>query len=65
MVEPVTGLDPVRVRANLEGISEVAGPDVEILADGAALDAILARTGGQLHLADPWGTQVTLTPKAA
>ena len=32
MVEPVTGLDPARVRANLEGIREVAGPDVEILA---------------------------------
>lgn len=32
MVEPVTGLDPARVRANLEGIRKVAGPDVEILA---------------------------------
>jgi uncharacterized pyridoxal phosphate-containing UPF0001 family protein len=32
MVEPVTGLDPARIRANLEEIREVAGPDVEILA---------------------------------
>jgi uncharacterized pyridoxal phosphate-containing UPF0001 family protein len=32
MVEPVTGLDPARIRSNLEGIREVAGPDVEILA---------------------------------
>ena len=31
-VEPVTGLDPDRVRANLEGVREVAGPEVEILA---------------------------------
>lgn len=32
MVEPVTGLDPDRVRANLDSIREVAGPEVEILA---------------------------------
>jgi uncharacterized pyridoxal phosphate-containing UPF0001 family protein len=32
MVEPVTGLDAARIRANLEGIREIAGPDVEILA---------------------------------
>jgi uncharacterized pyridoxal phosphate-containing UPF0001 family protein len=32
MVEPVTGLDPARIRSNLEGIREAAGPDVEILA---------------------------------
>jgi uncharacterized pyridoxal phosphate-containing UPF0001 family protein len=31
-VEPVTGLDPDRVRANLERVREQAGPDVEILA---------------------------------
>jgi pyridoxal phosphate enzyme (YggS family) len=31
-VEPVSGLDPGRVRANLERVREVAGPDVEILA---------------------------------
>ena len=31
-VEPVSGLDPGRVRANLESVREVAGPDVEILA---------------------------------
>jgi catechol 2,3-dioxygenase len=37
---------------------------VEILAGASALDALLARTDGQRHLADPWGTQVTLTPKA-
>jgi PLP dependent protein len=32
MVEPVTDLDPRRIRANLESIREVAGPQVEILA---------------------------------
>jgi PLP dependent protein len=32
MVEPVTGLDAARIRSNLEGIREQAGPDVEILA---------------------------------
>ena len=32
MVEPITGLDPDRVRTNLDSIREVAGPDVEILA---------------------------------
>lgn len=32
MVEPVTDLDAVRVRANLERIREQAGPEVEILA---------------------------------
>jgi len=31
-VEPVTGLDPQRIRANLERIREETGPDVEILA---------------------------------
>jgi pyridoxal phosphate enzyme (YggS family) len=31
-VEPVSGLDPGRVGANLERVREVAGPDVEILA---------------------------------
>jgi uncharacterized pyridoxal phosphate-containing UPF0001 family protein len=31
MVEPVTDLDPARVRANLERIREQAGPEVEIL----------------------------------
>jgi pyridoxal phosphate enzyme (YggS family) len=31
-VEPVTGLDPARVRANLERVRERAGPKVEILA---------------------------------
>ena len=30
-VEPITGLEPDRVRANLEQVREVAGPDVEIL----------------------------------
>jgi len=39
--------------------------DVEILAEPAALEGLLARTGGQRHLADPWGTSVTLAPKAA
>ncbi len=32
MVEPVTDLDPARVRYNLERVREQAGPDVEILA---------------------------------
>jgi uncharacterized pyridoxal phosphate-containing UPF0001 family protein len=32
MVEPVTGLDPERVRANLERVRETAGPEVEVLA---------------------------------
>jgi uncharacterized pyridoxal phosphate-containing UPF0001 family protein len=32
VVEPVTGLDPNRVRANLERVRERAGPEVEILA---------------------------------
>jgi uncharacterized pyridoxal phosphate-containing UPF0001 family protein len=32
MVEPVTDLDPERVRVNLERIRERTGPDVEILA---------------------------------
>jgi uncharacterized pyridoxal phosphate-containing UPF0001 family protein len=32
MVEPVTDLDPARIRSNLEGIREHAGPDLEILA---------------------------------
>jgi pyridoxal phosphate enzyme (YggS family) len=32
MVEPVTDLDPVRIRSNLEEIREAAGPEVEILA---------------------------------
>jgi len=39
--------------------------DVEILAGPAALDAILARTEGNRQLTDPWGTSVTLAPKAA
>ena len=37
--------------------------DVEILADAAELDAIVARTGGVTSLTDPWGTSVTLTRK--
>jgi uncharacterized pyridoxal phosphate-containing UPF0001 family protein len=32
MVEPVTNLDPATIRANLEGIREHAGPEVDILA---------------------------------
>ena len=38
--------------------------DVEILAAQSDLDAILTRTGGQRHLADPWGTPITITSKA-
>lgn len=32
VVEPITGLDPSRVRANLERVRDRAGPEVEILA---------------------------------
>jgi PLP dependent protein len=32
MVEPVTDLDPARIRSNLEEIRDATGPDVEILA---------------------------------
>ena len=32
MVEPVTDIDPQRIRTNLGEIREIAGPDVEILA---------------------------------
>jgi uncharacterized pyridoxal phosphate-containing UPF0001 family protein len=32
VVEPFTNLDPAKIRANLEGVREHAGPDVEILA---------------------------------
>jgi PLP dependent protein len=32
MVEPITDIDPARVRSNLERVRETAGPDVEILA---------------------------------
>ena len=32
MVEPITGLDAEVVRGNLEGVREVAGPGVEVLA---------------------------------
>jgi uncharacterized pyridoxal phosphate-containing UPF0001 family protein len=32
MVEPVTDLDPARIRANLEEVRDKAGPEVEILA---------------------------------
>jgi uncharacterized pyridoxal phosphate-containing UPF0001 family protein len=32
MVEPVTDLDPARIRSNLHEIREATGPDVEILA---------------------------------
>ena len=31
MVEPVTNLDPARIRSNLEEVREQAGPEVEIL----------------------------------
>ncbi len=32
MVEPITGIDPNRVRANLDGVRALVGADVEILA---------------------------------
>ena len=45
MVEPVTDVDPARVRSNLERIREHAGPGVEIL---AATKYILAEDMGAL-----------------
>ncbi len=39
--------------------------DLEILAAGPEFVAVMSRTGAQTHLADPWGTSVTLTRKAA
>lgn len=36
---------------------------VEIMADGPSLAAITAKTGGQITLSDPWGTQITLKEK--
>ena len=39
--------------------------DLEILADGSQIERILARTGGQRELSDPWGTQVSVARKAA
>lgn len=38
---------------------------VEILADPAELSAIAARSDGKTRLADPWGTEIILTGKAA
>ncbi|MEY4983446.1 MAG: hypothetical protein RIR62_1712 [Pseudomonadota bacterium] len=38
---------------------------VELLAEGGALDRIAARTGGATRIADPWGTDIVLTRKAA
>lgn len=38
--------------------------ELELLADGPSLAAMTARTGGD-RLADPWGTAIRLTPKAA
>jgi catechol 2,3-dioxygenase len=38
---------------------------VEILADPTSLAAITARSGGTTDLVDPWGTHISLTPKAA
>ena len=32
MVEPITGLDPNRIRSNLEEVRAVAGPELEVLA---------------------------------
>jgi catechol 2,3-dioxygenase len=37
--------------------------DLEILADGDSIAAIVAKTGGRLDLADPWGTPITITAK--
>ena len=45
MVEPVTNLDPATIRANVEGIREQAGADVEIL---AATKYVLADDMGAL-----------------
>lgn len=38
---------------------------VEILADAAELDRIATRSGGATRIADPWGTEIVLTRKAA
>jgi PLP dependent protein len=52
MAEPVRGLDPERVRANLERVRERCGPEVEILAATkyveAAELAVLAEAGIEL-----------------
>ena len=45
MVEPVTNLDPATIRANLEGIRELTGAEVEIL---AATKYVLADDMGAL-----------------
>jgi catechol 2,3-dioxygenase len=37
--------------------------EVRILADSPEFDAVLARTGGQGEIDDPWGTRVTLERK--
>lgn len=39
--------------------------DLEILAEEGARAAILAKTGGNARIADPWGTQVSVTAKGA
>ena len=38
---------------------------VEVLADAASIAAITARSAGATTLSDPWGTEITLTEKAA
>lgn len=38
---------------------------VELLADADSLAAITAKTGGKTEVADPWGTVISLTRKAA
>lgn len=38
---------------------------VEVLADAGSLAAIKARMGAKTTLSDPWGTEITLTEKAA
>lgn len=39
--------------------------DVEILADAAEMETLLARADGSRQIVDPWGTPFTLSPKAA
>jgi PLP dependent protein len=60
VVEPVTDLDPARIRSNLEAIRDRAGPEVEILAatkyvraeDMGALAAAGVRLVGENRLQD-------------
>ncbi len=54
---------------NSRGAGRRSGPatglaELEIVADPEPLAAVLGRTGGAYRVEDPWGTAVTLRPKA-